>query len=159
MKTSRRTLLQTLPAATLLASPKILAATAEPQGHAPWSLLKPLRVGDTLGKDCAITALGPIRDGGSVLTLSHPLRGTVNIHLCLHDGNPRGFAYTALFDLIVMDQGHGVRTMPSDMAAVLLQLQRTICDNELEEDLAIEEIAGMMTHAERVSAFGPSHLK
>ena len=159
MKTNRRTLLKTLPAATLLASPKSLAANHAPHGPAPWSLLTPLRVGDTLGNEWAITSLGPIRDGGSVLALTHPHQGAVNIHLCLHDGSPRGFAYTTLFDLIVMDQGHGVRTVPSDMATVLLQLQRTICDNELQQDVAIDQIAGMMTHAERVRAFGPSHLK
>ena len=89
--------------------------------------------------------LGPVVDGGAVLTLKGPGQPVTRVHLCLHDGNQEATHTHELFDLIVMDQGHGVREMPPDLAAVLTHLSETICDNELRPDSAIGDIAAMMT--------------
>ena len=162
MTTTRRALLAALPAlpaSSVIGGLTAFAHIGSPKSPAPWWLVEPLTRGSSLEQGWTVVDLGPVVDGGAVLTLKGPDQPVTRVHLCLHDGNPRGYAYTELFDLIVMDQGRGVREMPPDLAAVLTQLSETICDNELRRGSAIGDIATMMTHAERVQAYGAGHLK
>ena len=116
-------------------------------------------VGTDLGSKWSIASLGPIVDGAAVIILSHPHQEDVRIHLCLHEGKPKGYAHTDLFDLIVIDHGHGIRTVPDDLAPALLKLGRAIQDNELANDSSFDQIADMMTHKERVAAFGAGQIQ
>lgn len=118
-----------------------------------------MTVGTTLDGEWQITDLGPIQDGSSVLNLSHPEQESLRIHICLHAGSPKGFAHTELFDLIVIDHGRGVRKVPDDLAPALLQLAAAIQDNELANNSAFAHVADMMTHKERVHAFGASQIQ
>ena len=124
---SRRTILRTLSAATaLVAAPQVHAGRASSLSHSPpWWLLNPMDVGTDLGADWSLASLGPIIDGAAIIVLSHPEQGEVRIHLCLHEGAPKGFAHTDLFDLIVIDHGRGIRPVPKDLAPALLKLGKT----------------------------------
>ena len=161
VSTTRRTLLSALtalPATTTLAGLSAFAHATPSAAPPPWWLISPLGEGTTLVHGWSIDGLDPIVDGGAVLTVGHPQQGHLRIHVCLHNGNAKGFAYTELFDLIVMDQGHGVREVPGDLASVLTRIADQIRENELSQSAEIGDIAGMMTHAERVNAFGAGHL-
>jgi len=150
-----------LGAAGLAVSPTRAVASTGPVSHPPpWWLLRPLSEGMTLRHGWVLRSLDPIRDGSTVLTLNQDAE-SLRIHICLHDGAPRGFAPTELFDLIVIDHGQGVRTVPIDLASNLRLLQRVISDNELRR-IRPEELSGIsqfMTHTDRVSIFGASHIK
>ena len=160
---SRRALVAALGmgAAGVAVSPIRAMGSNGPVAHPPpWWLLQPLSEGMTLRHGWVLQSLEPIRDGSTVLTLNHGTE-SLRIHICLHDGAPRGFAPTALFDLIVIDHGQGVRTVPIDLASNLRLLQRVIGDNELKR-IRPEELSGIsrfMTHPDRVSIFGASHIK
>ena len=147
--------------AALAVSPvSAVGSTETPHVPPPWWLLHPLSKGSKLRHGWTVHTLGPIRDGATVLTLSrasNPLR----IHICLHEGAPKGFAHTALFDLIVIDHGQGVRTVPDTLASNLMLLSEVISDNELK-DLRPAELSGIsrfMTHPDRVSTFGADHIQ
>jgi len=77
----------------------------------------------------------------------------------LHEGSPKGFAHTELFDLIVIDHGRGIRPVPEDLVPVLQKLEKAIQDNELASHSSFDHIADMMTHKERVAAFGAGQIQ
>ena len=128
--------------------------------HTPWWLLAPLTVGSALQNGWTVKDLGPVSNGASVLTLSHMAGQSVQIHICLHSDQPKGYAYTDLFDLIVMDRGHGIRPVAENLSPSLKTLETIIRDNEHGEVTFESEraIGHMMTHAERVKAFGSGGL-
>jgi hypothetical protein len=161
---SRRDLIQTIGATTasaLVGTPVVHAGPKDgDQFAAPWWLLAPLQPLERLENRWVLDSLSTIKDGASVLKLSRGSE-TVRIHICLHDDAPRGPAYSELFDLIVMDHGRGVRPVPEDLSPTLLLLSDIIRENEWNDvpDRQLDGINRMMTHAERVRAFGPSHLQ
>ena len=158
---SRRSILRTLSVApAMVASPTIHAGPSGGLAHdPPWWLVKPLEQGSLLGEKWRLDEVGPIFEGAAILQLSHPSQGELRIHLCLHEGRPKGYAHTELFDLIVIDHGKGVRRVPSDLAPVLTKLADTIQENELTNNSAFGDVADMMTHTERVNAFGASQIQ
>ena len=127
---------------------------------APWWLLQPLQVGSELEGQWNIEDLGPIEDGAAVLTIRRR-NEALNVHICLHDGKPKGIAYSELFDLIVMDHGCGVRTVPENLSSALFILAEIIRQNEWADvpNTQLDGIHRMMTHSERVQSFGASHLQ
>jgi len=165
---SRRKILQSIglgTAGAVLFTNGAGAASTESKHHgasmpAPWWLIAPLGPESTLRGGWQVDALGPIEDGASVLSLRRRSE-SLNIHLCLHDGKPKGIAYSELFDLIVMDHGCGVRAVPENLASALLLLSEIIRQNEWSDvpNNQLDGIHRMMTHAERVSSFGASHLQ
>ena len=125
MTTTRRALLAALPAlpaSSALGGLTAFAHTDSPKSPPPWWLVEPLTRGSSLEQGWSVVDLGPVVDGGAVLTLKGPGQPVTRVHLCLHDGNPRGYAFTELFDLIVMDQGARRQKMPPDLVAVLTHL-------------------------------------
>ena len=158
---SRRELVSALGfgAATLAMRPAwAIEGAPEPTSPAPWWLIAPLQRGSTLKDGWVIEDLDPIRSGAAVLSLSGNSR--LRIHICLHDGRPKGFAHTDMFDLIVMDHGEGVRAVPENLAPTLLLLADRIRDNEAMEvdDNQLSGISRLMTHSERVRAFGARQI-
>ena len=135
------------------------------QGHSesaqPWWLLEPLSEGDVVGAGWKIESLSPVRQGAAVLTLRHPRRGNLPIHICIHNGAPRGYAHTELFDLIVMDGGRGTGIVEPELEEVFHHIAEQILSNELRDDQSarVYDIERMMTHAERVQTFGPTPLQ
>ena len=158
---SRRSVLRTFSVATAaVAAPRVHASQASKHAHAPpWWLLHPLSEGDELDCGWTLDQLGPIVDGSSVVELTHPRQDPLRIHLCLHEGSPKGFAHTELFDLIVIDHGRGIRPVPEDLVPVLQKLEKAIQDNELASHSSFDHIADMMTHKERVAAFGAGQIQ
>ena len=126
---------------------------------APWWLIDPLKSGSSLLSGWTVRGLDGIVEGATVLTIG---RGSdeLRIHICLHDGAPKGYAHSELFDLIVMDQGRGVRTVPKDLAPSLDRLSAIIRDNETKEisPRRFTSLTRLMTHTDRVDAFGADRL-
>ena len=161
---SRRVLIQTIGATTasaMVGTPRVHARPTGADHYAPpWWLLAPLQTSERLKDGWVLDDLSPITEGASVLTLKR--RGqSLRIHICLHDDAPRGLAYSELFDLIVMDHGRGVRTVPEDLSPTLHLLSDIIRENEWNDvpNHRLDGINRMMTHADRVRAFGASHLQ
>jgi len=129
--------------------------------QAPWWLLEPLCAGELLGGGWVLEGLSPVKAGAAVLAIRHPVQGVLNIHICAHDGAPRGYASTELFDLIVMDGGRGRRTVAPELDAVFSHIADKIRINEFRDapGTRLEDIQTMLTHPDRVRTFGPPHLQ
>ena len=164
---SRREMLRTIgftTASVLLPSATASAAAAAFRGHAalppPWWLLAPLKPGSGLKNGWKVHDLEEIKAGASVLTIERNAQ-LLRIHICLHDGQPKGIAHSELFDLIVMDHGEGVRTVQPELASTLFALGDIMRENEWV-DVPYPQRNGikrMMTHSERVQAFGARNLR
>jgi hypothetical protein len=148
-------------ASAMVGTPVVHAGEGRPdQYSAPWWLLHPLQPSSRLENRWVLESLSSIKDGAAVLTLKRN-KEALRVHICLHDDSPRGLAYSELFDLIVMDHGRGIRTVPKDLSPTLLLLSDIIRENEWNDvpNHRLDGINRMMTHAERVRAFGASHLQ
>lgn len=124
----------------------------------PWWLLSGLKQGSRVGRGWRISSLTAVQEGASVLTLTHRDEREARVHICAHHGQPRGLAHTALFDLVLMDGGQGDRDTPEDLGRVLLQLAAHIRRAELSDASELEQVTGLLTHAERVAVYGAEHL-
>ena len=125
----------------------------------PWWLVAPLAEGQAVGPVWSLQALEVVRDGAAVLTLVSRDARQARVHICAHDGHPRGLVHTALFDLVLMDGGQGDRPTDESLGRVLMQLGRHIRRNELSSnDAQIGLVTGLLSHDERVALFGPEQL-
>lgn len=166
--TTRRELLKGLAAGAAAASvPGTARATTSgaaatiadwADGPAPWWLLSPVGRGQSLGLGWYLYALSEVRRGAATITLRHSTGREARIALSVHDGSPSGLAHTALLDLVLMDGHTGIGATEESLGRVVLGLARNIAKNELSENGDLWPIAKMMTHRQRVSAFGPETL-
>ena len=126
-------------------------------GEAPWWLLAPLGPGASVGKGWSVAGLERVERGAARLLL---VKGEhrASVHLCLHEGAPKGPSHTEMFDLVLMDGGDGDKPTPVDLARVLRDLSNVIRRNEVAADGDWEQMAKLMTHSERVVAYGPENL-
>lgn len=129
-------------------------------GPAPWWLLEPLGRTSDIEQGWKVHDLEEIKAGASVLTIERASQ-LLRVHICLHDGQPKGIASSDLFDLIVMDHGQGVRTVPPHLASALFALGDIMRENEWIDvpDHQRNGIKRMMTHSERVTTFGARNLR
>lgn len=127
-------------------------------GPAPWWLLHPIAMGTPLKHGWYVAGLSTVNRGASVLTLAHTTGRKANVHLCAHDGSPRGVASTKLVDLVLMDGGSGSFRTDEKLGRVVLGLAERIRRNEARPDGDLKPIARMMSHDERVDVFGPESL-
>lgn len=163
---SRRGLLKSLAlGAAVVATPA--AAGAAPSSRrdifskdsdAPWWLLHPLAPGASLSGGYTVMELSPVRKGAAVLTLQHGLAERVDVHLCVHDGAPKGVVHTELVDLIVMDGGQGKKRTDEALGRALMDLGTRISKNQAGEGADLAPLSRMMPHVDRVEAFGPENL-
>jgi len=126
--------------------------------EAPWWLLAPLKLGSNVGKGWVISALKPVVDGASVLTLKHFDGVVYNVHICGHIGHTKGLAHTTLLDLVLMDGGQGDKRTNEALGRVLFGIAKRIHHNELETQAELDDIARLQTHDERVGRYGPENL-
>jgi len=129
-----------------------------PDGPEPWWLLHPLQRGDSLPRGWRVGALSRVERGASVLELVRNETETVRVHLCFRVGEPKGLAYTQMFDLLLMDGGNGQQPTEEGLARVLKDIARRIATNELRSEGDLKPLARMMSHDERVEAYGPETL-
>jgi hypothetical protein len=125
---------------------------------APWWLIHPVRAGSSIGKGWHLIDLGRVEKGASVLTLRHRDGREVAVHLCARRGAPRGLAHSALFDLVSMDGRNADAPTPEDLGRALMGLARRVQRNELGLESELADAGWMMSHAERVEAYGPAAL-
>ncbi len=129
-----------------------------PDGPAPWWLVAPVGVGTPLGLGWYVHHLGPVERGAAVLTLRHTSGRDARVHLCGHRGQPQGMAHTALIDLVLMDGGSGSMRTDEKLGRVILGLAQRVRANETSPTGDLKPVARMMTHADRVEAFGADAL-
>ena len=165
--TSRREILKKMSAgmalsvvATGVSKSQAVAAFANGTSldSAPWWLLSPLKEGSSVGKGWVLDSLGPIEQGAAILTLRHADGRFQNIHLCVHDGEPKGLAHTSLLDLVLMDGGQGDKPTDESLGRVLMGLAKRIEHNELAGVEDLTDLASLQTHAQRVERYGPENL-
>lgn len=137
---------------------KALAAGQLPTGPAPWWLFAPVGLGSPLSFGWYIAGLSPVVDGASVLTLAHASGRKAEVHVCAHGGQPTGLASTQLVDMVLMDGGTGSARTDELLGRVILGLADRVRSNETNPEGDLFPIARMMTHDQRVEAFGPDAL-
>ena len=129
-----------------------------PTGPAPWWLLAPFGMGSPLKFGWYIANLSSVERGASVLTLAHSNGRRVNVHLCAHNGRPQGMTHTRLLDLVLMDGGSGSFRTDEKLGRVVLGLAEAIRRNEVDPQGDLWPVAKMMTHSDRMDAYGPESL-
>ncbi|MCB9759233.1 MAG: hypothetical protein H6739_05295 [Alphaproteobacteria bacterium] len=134
-----------------------VAALPTPIDAGPWELFNPLRPGVEAGLGWTLGALSELDRGAWVLNLHHADGRSARVHLCYHQGRPRGVGHSAYLDLILMDGGDGAKDTDESLGRVLRHLANVIRENESRPG-ADELIASLLTHGERVERFGPETL-
>lgn len=161
---SRRGVVQgLLVGAAITASGSAAGSSARPShgaavAAAPWWLLAPLGPGSGLPRGWSIASLSEVRRGAAVLTLAHPSHGTIEVHLCAHEGQGRGVASTVLVDLILMDGGRGDKATDEALGQVVSALAQRIRANELRKDIDLSTLSSLLPHRQRVARYGPEGL-
>ena len=133
-------------------------AAAERSGASPWWLLAPLQVGSAVGAGWRIAGLSAVTRGAAILELHHRDERSARVHVCVHDGKPRGLAHTNLFDLVLMDGGQGDERTPEGLGRALLGLAKRMRKNELGDAGDVGQLESLLTHTERVARYGPETL-
>ena len=134
--------------------PLFNAGVADP----PWWILSPLQRGSRLKNGWAVKDLSGVRKGAAVLTVEHSRFGTSEVHLCTHEGKPKGVVHTALVDLVVMDGGDGDKATNESLGRMLMDLAQRMHRNELDEFADLKPLSYMLKHDQRVDAYGPENL-
>jgi hypothetical protein len=129
-----------------------------PTGPAPWWLFAPIDLGTPLKYGWYVAGLSRVEKGAAVLTLAHASGRKARVHLCAHDGKPQGLTHTKLVDLVLMDGGSGSFRTDEKLGRVILGLAERIRRNETRPEGDLSPVARMMTHDERVEAYGPDTL-
>lgn len=135
-----------------------MAGMVLPTGPAPWWLMHPIGMGTPLKYGWYVAGLSSVDRGSSVLTLGHANGRKARVHICAHQGKGRGLASTRLVDLVLMDGGSGSFQTDEKLGRVVMGLAERIRRNETLPDGDLKPIARMMSHDERVEAFGPESI-
>lgn len=129
-----------------------------PDGPEPWWLIAPLESGSRLARGWRVHSLSRVEQGASVLELRNTNGNVARIHVCFRQGKAKGLAHTRMFDLLLMDGGNGDRSTDEHLARVLKDVARRIRSNEVRKDGDMRPMSRMLTHNERVDAYGPENL-
>jgi hypothetical protein len=129
-----------------------------PSGPAPWALLAPFGMGSPLKFGWYVAGLSSVERGAAVLTLAHSSGRRANVHLCAHNGAPRGVASTSMIDMVLMDGGSGSFRTDEKLGRVVLGLAEAVRRNEADPRGDLWPVAKMMTHEARVDAYGAQAL-
>ncbi len=124
----------------------------------PWWLIAPLQPGSHVGRGWAVASLSRVERGAAVLELRHRDGQSARLHVCGHDGRPKGLAHSALFDLVLMDGGRGDRRTPEGLGRALLGVADRIRKNEMVDGADLDSVARMLPHEQRVELFGAETL-
>lgn len=107
----------------------VVDPSAEPAPDNLWPLLAPLAPGDLIGLGWSVGELTRVSHGAAVLTLVSA-QGSARVHLCRHDGAPRGVAHSDSIDLLLMNRAEGLVPTDENLARVLNVLALLIRGNE-----------------------------
>jgi len=129
-------------------------------GAAPWPLLTPVAPGKPAGRGWTATHLSAVRDGASILTLTHNTGATARVHICARRGPATGVARTNLLDLVLMDGGDGDKATEEGLGRVIRTMAKRVARNELGaiDNQTLDNMARMLTHNERLALYGPENL-
>jgi anaerobic selenocysteine-containing dehydrogenase len=130
-----------------------LAARPAATGPAPWTLLRPLQLGDLLGGTWRLASVGGVVAGAVVIEL-HDLEGQqARVHVCARKGAAAGLASTPRLDVVLMNGGDGQTASAEYLGRVVLGLAALMEQNEARAFEAHPELADLLTHAERIAAY------
>lgn len=160
---NRRQLLRTAALGAVLGTVPVRTALAESDPDAgPWWLLQPYLPGVEVGLGWTVGGLSEPHRGAYVLQLHHADGAGARVHVCFHQGQPKGIGHTQHLDLILMDGGDGDAPTRESLGRVIRQLAVAIRENEAsalrEGGERAEQLAALLTHSERVERFGPETL-
>jgi hypothetical protein len=136
----------------------LVGGVALNDGDAPAWVFAPFTEGSALALGWSMGRLSPVERGAAVLELVHTSGRVARLHLCAHDGQPRGVAHTALLDLVLMDGRSGEGATDEQLGRVVLGLAAHIRNNELDGNGDLLPLARMTTHGDRVMRYGPHTL-
>lgn len=145
-------------AASTLAPTARAFADGTSSSVSPWWIVAPLKVGSSVGKGWRLQALSSVQQGAARIELAHADGRAVSVHVCARQGRARGVAHTALFDLITMDGRDGEAPTPEDLGRVLVTLAKRIRANEQRQLGSLQPFSALMSHEQRVAAYGPQQL-
>lgn len=143
---------------TAAAVERVATPAPGPVGASPWWMIHPLTKGSRLTRGWTVGELSPVRKGAAVLTLIDPEGKPVDVHLCAHEGNPKGVAYTTFLDFVVMDGADGDRATNETLGRILTDLARRIRRNEVRGEADLRPVARMLPHGDRIVYYGPDNL-
>jgi hypothetical protein len=126
---------------------------------APWWLFAPLQAGSALGAGWSLGSLSEVRRGACVLELVHESGDVARVHVCGHDGRPKGLAHGHMVDLVLMDGGNGDKPTDEQLGRVLLGIAVRVRLNEGSPEGDLAPLAAMMSHPDRVARYGAHSLK
>ena len=126
---------------------------------APWWLFAPLQAGSALGAGWSLANLSEVRRGACVLELVHETGDVARVHVCGHDGRPKGLAHGHMVDLVLMDGGNGDKPTDEQLGRVLLGIAVRVRLNEGSPEGDLAPLAAMMSHPDRVARYGAHSLK
>lgn len=135
--------LATEPPASEIPSRTARAATAP-----PWALIAPFEQHSEVGLGWSIADLEPIRRGAAVLVLAGPAGRNARVHLCRRGTTPRGVAWSATVDVLLMNGGAGDQPTTESLGRVLRLLGAGMSGTAPR---------GLMTHDERVIEYAGDH--
>ena len=101
-----------------------------PDLDSPWWLFEPFEKGSFLANGWFLSDLSPIERGAAVLTLAHKEGKTARVHICGHEGIPKGITSTKYLDLLLMDGGNGSTPSNEELGCVILSLAKHIRKTE-----------------------------
>lgn len=146
----------TIPLNAQAALPALDPGAIDPSDGPSW-LLAPYQLGQEVAFGWHLGLIESNDRGAWVLNLHHREGRGARVHICYHDGTPKGVGHTELLDLILMDGGAGARKTEEHLARVVRHLGDVMRQNELREG-ADDELARLKTHSERVALYGPESL-
>ena len=135
-----------------------LEALGSSTGKAPWWLIEPLEKNAAIGLGWSVATMGAVQNGAAILELKHCSGQRARVHICTYEGQPKGLAHTALFELILMDGGQGDKPTEESIGRFLLTLADIMAENEIRDEADLSRVTRMLTHTERVELYGPETL-
>ena len=121
----------------------------------PWWLFSLKSEGKNLGRGWHLDSLSSVNRGASVLSLKKENGEQARVHICAHNGNPKGLTHTAFLDFILMDGGKGNQPTDEDLGCALIGLTRRVLIRELQMDTANlhyaqKALSHLQTHQDRL---------
>lgn len=123
---------------------------------APWWLFDETQA--FTKENWSVANLSEIDRGASVLTLESSAGDQARVHICAHNGNPKGVAHSAFLDFVLMDGGNGNLQTDEGVGCKILTLARQVLIKELqmtdiELEKANEALALLETHELRLDRY------
>ena len=105
-----------------------------------------------------VSEMSPIQRGACVMTLKSKNGDSARVHICAHDGDPKGVAHSAFLDFVLMDGGDGALPTDETLGCKIMTLARHVLIKEFNmSDRELNQIDGALaqleTHSTRLETY------